>query len=334
MKESLNAKCALFIKNRDAFKAAFPFENAYFHSVCASFFLGRDRVVNAEHLKDTRNLIKSRVNVFSNFRSNCELPLIAMLAVCDEPERRLEEAIELYNCLKKHFFTSEFLPITAMILSEHVSREKYGEISERTRRIYNLMKKEHPFLTSGEDCIFAAMLALSERGDEELIRDVEACYTILKEKFYDRNALQSLSHVIALTGNESMPVKDRCRDTAMLFDLLKEKKQKYGTGYELATLGVLGSLQCGVDETARDIIEASEFLKTQKGYGFWGSFGKPQRLLHAGMIVTAEHIGGSEAMSGAAVGGTLSMIAAQQAATCAAISASVAAATAANSASH
>ena len=332
MRESLYSKCELFIKNRDAFKAAFSFENAYFHPVCASVFLDRDRVADVEHLKDTRKLLKSRVNVFSNFRSNCELPLIAMLAVCDEPERRLDEAIELYNCLKKHFFTSEFLPITAMILSEHVSREKYGEISESTRRIYNLMKKEHPFLTSSEDCIFAAMLALSERGEEELIRDVETCYSILKEKFHDRNALQSLSHVVALTGNETMSVKDRCRDTARLFDLLKEKKHKYGTGYELATLASLAALPCGVDETARDIIEASEFLKTQKGYGFWG-FAKTQRLLHAGMIVTAEHIGGSEMMSGAAVGGTLSMIAAQQAATCAAISASVAA-NAASSASH
>ena len=221
-----------------------------------------------------------------------------------------------------------------MILSEHVSPQKYGEVSERTRRIYDLMKKEHPFLTSSEDCVFAAMLALSERSDEELIRDVETGYDILKEKFYHKNALQSLSHVVALMGSEMMTVKDRCRDTVRLFDLLKEKKHKYGTGYELATLAYLAALPCGVDETARELIEVSEYLKTQKMYGFWGNFGKPQRLLHAGMIVTSEHIGGSETLLGAAIGGTLSMIAAQQAATCAAVSASIAAANAANSAAH
>jgi hypothetical protein len=57
---------------------------------------------------------------------------------------------------------------------------------------------------------------------------------------------------------------------------------------------------------------------------------KKQRLMHAGMLVVSEHMGGSDAMHGAAVGSTLSLIAAQQAATCAAIAASVAAANAAS----
>ena len=334
MRESLNNKCKLFIENRDVFKAAFPLENAAFYPVCASVFTDRDKLADVDVLKNTRNLLKSRVNGFSNFRGACELPLVAMLAACNEPERRLEEAIEVYGCLKKHFSPSEFLPITAMILSEHVATEKYGEVSERTHLIYNLMKKEHPFLTSSEDCVFAAMLALSERDDEELVRDVETGYGILKERFHDRNALQSLSHVVALTCGEFMTVKDRCRDTERLFDILKEKKHKYGTGYELASLASLAALPCGVDETSRDIIEVSEYLKTQKMYGFWGSFGNAQRLLHAGMIVTSEHIGGSEALAGAVIGGTLSMVAAQQAATCAAISASIMAANSARSAAH
>ena len=105
---------------------------------------------------------------------------------------------------------------------------------------------------------------------------------------------------------------------------MKEKKHKYGTGYELATLGVLATLPCGIEETVQDMIEVSDFLKTQKGYGFFG-FDRVPRLMHAGMIVTSAHLGETRTMQGAAIGSTLSIIAAQQAATCAALAASMAA---------
>ncbi len=331
MRESLNNTCARFIANRDLFKSAFPYENSILFPVCASAFMNCSRQLDAEGLKEIRKLLKKRVGVFSGFRSTSELPLVAMLAADESPEERLEKAITVYDLLKKQFFSSEFLPVAAMVISGAVDAERYGEVCERTKRIYVLMKKEHPFLTSSEDCVFAAMLALSDKSDEALIREVETCYDTLKEKFYDRNALQSLSHVLALAGDEFSTANGKCRDTARLFDVLKEKKYRYGTGYALSTLGVLATLPCGVEETARDLIDAAEFLKTQKGYGFFG-FDKQQRLLHASMIVTAEHIGGSDAMSGATVGSALSMIAAQQAATCAAIAVSISAANASNAA--
>ena len=321
MRESLNQKCRLFIDNRDAVKSAFPMESSYLHTVCASIIANENRVADVEALKETRKMLKSRVNAFSSFRGTCELPIVAMLDVDSDPEWRFDKAVELYKGLKDHFFSSEYLPMVAIILS---GMTEQASAAERTRRIYDLMKKEHPFLTSSEDCVFAAMLAMSPRSDEELVREVEVCYNILKERFADRNAVQSLSHVLVLADSDRGSVSDKCRDTIRLFDLLKEKKHKYGTGYELSTLGVLATLPCGIEETVRDLISVSDFLKTQKGYGFFG-FDRAQRMMHAGMIVTSDHLGSSEAMENAAVNSTVSVIAAQHAATCAAISVSIAA---------
>lgn len=331
MRESLHNKCILFIENRDTFKAAFPFESSNLFPICASVLTDCDRVADAKTLKETRNMLKSRVSVFSNLRGTCELPLLAMLDVDSDPDWRLDKTIEVYNCLKKRFFSSEYLSLAAMVISGGVQSERYEEVCERARRIYDLMKKEHPFLTSSEDCVFAALLALSDKSDGVLIRDIETCYETLKEKFHDRNALQSLSHVLALVGDEFMTPSDKCRNTVRLFDLIKEKKYKYDTSYYLPTLGTLANLPCGVEEVAQDLIDVAEFLKAQKGYGFFG-FDKNQRLLHAAMIVTADRIGGSRVMSGAAIGSTVSMIAAQQAATCAAIAVSISAANAARAA--
>ena len=324
MKDILKAKSELFIANRDAFKVAFPSENSYFYPIGASFFLDLGRVADVQQLKSCRTLLKSKVSVFSNFRSSAELSIVAMLAADSDPELRLDKAIEIYKSLKEHFFGSEYLPVAAMILSQEVSHEKYAEVCDKTRRIYDLMKKNHPFLTSSEDCVFSAMLALSDKPEEEIVRDTEACYEKLRERFSDRNAVQSLSHALALSDDGNMAIGDKCRDTIRLFDALKEKKHKYGTGYELATLGVLATLPCGIEETVQDIIEVSDFLKTQKGYGFFG-FDRVPRLMHAGMIVTSAHLGETRTMQGAAIGSTLSIIAAQQAATCAALAASMAA---------
>jgi hypothetical protein len=330
MNEDLKCRCEQFIRNRDIVKLAIPWENAYFYPICASIFVDKNMDAGVEKLRECRKLLKSRLSVFSNFRGISELVIVSKLAADEDPEKRLGEAIRVYEKLKSHFFSSEYLPIGAMIISETVESYKYEEVCARTRRIYDLMKHEHPFLTSSEDSIFATMLALTPRSDEEIVREVEDCYGMLKESFLDKNAVQSLSHVLALSNDGMRTSQERCRDTVRLFEALKEKKYKYGTGYELATLGVLAALPCGIDEAVREIIEASDYLKEQKGYGFFG-MGRSLRMLHAGMVVSSLHMGSSQAFGGVAFNSAVSLVAAQQAAVCAAIAASVAAANAARS---
>ncbi len=93
----------------------------------------------------------------------------------------------------------------------------------------------------------------------------------------------------------------------------KAKGYKYGTEYELATLGVLALLSENQNEIIEDIIETDDFLSEQKGYGFFG-VGKKQRIIYAGMLVTIDYTGQSDAMHSAAIGGTISVIAASSAA--------------------
>lgn len=324
MRESLCEKCDLFIKNRDTVKAALPLESDYLAAVCASLFMNKDILVTGERLKECYKLLKTRVNSFSSFRGMAQLTTVAMLSLVESCEQRLENALEVYSKLKEYFFSSEYLAVSAMLISDSVEPDRWGAVCQKADEIYRLMKKDHPFLTSSEDSVFAVMMALSSRTGEETLSEAEYCYNILIEKFRDRNAVQSLSHMLALVDSDRGSAADKCRDTVYLFDALKESKHKYGTGYELATLGVLASLPCSAEETVRDLIEVSDFLKKQKGYGFFG-FSREQRLMHAGMIVTCERLGELDNMVTSAIGGTLSLMAAQQAAVCAAIAVSVAA---------
>lgn len=321
MRASLVELSESFIKNRDIIKQGFAWENSYLYPICAAIFTDKRKTADVERMKECRDILKSKNGIFSDFRGISMLPMMAMMASSDDPEKKLDRAMKVSQALKEHFWSSQFLPVASMIIADTVDEESYVKIAERTRRIYDLMKSEHPFLTSSEDSVFAAMLALSELSDQQIVGETEKCYNILKNEFYSANAVQSLSHVLALSQGSA---EGKCRATLALFNDLKEKKHKYGTDYTLATLGVAAMLPTDIKYVMNDIIDVDDFLSGQKGYGFFGLDSK-QRIMHAAMIVVSDYIGQSELMSGAVIGSTLSLVAAQQAAMCAAIAASSAA---------
>lgn len=320
MRESLSALCSSFIENRDIIKASFGWESAYLYPVCAAVFTDKGQLADEASLKRCQAVLKDNTGFFSSFRSTVKLVMISMMAVDREPEERLQKTLQVYDGLREHFFISDYLPVASMMIADLAEPARYGEIAARTRHIYELMKKEHPFLTSGEDSVFAALLALSNLSDEQIAAETEECYELLKAEFFSGNAVQSLSHVLALGDG---PAADKCHKAMELYHSLKNQGYKYGTSYELATLGVLAMLPADTVSIVTDVMEADDFLAGQKGYGLFG-IGSRQRLMHAGMLVSSDYMGQTNhmAMHSAAIGSTVSLIAAQQAAMCAAIAAS------------
>lgn len=326
MRTTLTGLCSRFIENRDIVKSVFPWDSAYMHPVCAAIITDKGMRADKTRLENCRDLLKEQTGIFSNFRSTARIAMIALLSVTPTPSALLSRALQIHEQLKEHFWDSAYLPVAAMILADTVHPAVYPDIAARTRRIYDLMKQEHPFLTSGEDSIFAAMLALSGRTDEEIVTETEACYQLLKPEFFSGNSVQSLSHVLALCDGSA---QQKCQAVMNLFHTLKDNGHKYGTGYELPTLGVLAMLPAASAAIVADLADVDEFLSSQKGYGILG-LDRKQRLMHAGMIVTSDYLKGDQTMSTAAIHGTISLIAAQQAAMCAAIAASSAAAASAS----
>lgn len=326
MRSSLSNLCNSFIENRDALKETFFWGSSYIYPVAAAVFVDKRKTAEVEHLEMCHEILKDKTGFFSNFRNYIKLPMVSMMAVSSDPEDKLKKALTVYELLKQHFFSSNYLPLASMTISDFVEPVHYEAVARRTRRIYDLMKQEHPFLTSGEDSVFAALLALSNASDEVIVQNTEECYDILKPQFFSSNAVQSLSHVLALCEGDA---EMKCSRAMDLFYKLKDQGYKYGTGYELATLGVLAMLPADLDTIADDTVQVAEYLAGQRGYGILGMT-KRQRLMHAGLIVTSDYLDQNTSMQAAAVSSTISLIIAQQTAVCAAI----AAANAANNANN
>ena len=321
MNERTLARCKNLIKNKETMKSAFAWEDGLTHLACAGIFINKEQTANEEMLLQCKDILKRNTGIFSNFKSTAKPMIVAMLAANENPQLLMERGLKVYDLLKEEFMSSVYLPIAAMIIAQYADEARYAELAQRTRRIYKQMRADHPFLTSGEDSTFCALMALLDKPDEVLLGDAEECYKILKNNFFSSNAVQSLSHVLAMCDGEP---KNKCQKTMELFQKLKEAGHKYGTSYELPTLGVLAMADGNQDEIAAEMAEIDQWLSEQKGFGFFSSISAKQRLMYAGMIAQQDYIN-DKMMQSAAVNGVISLIVAQQAAMCAAITASAAA---------
>lgn len=329
MKASLEAKCRLFIENRNLIRSGFGWESTYMYPLCAEIVTSKNQTADMDKMERCKRLLKQETGAFSNFRGMTRLVTITRLSMEEFPEDSLRRTLLIYDKLKGVFFTSTYLPMVAQVIAELAKEEEYDSIVERTRRIYDLMKKKHPFLTSGEDSTFAALLALAGLEEEAAVEETERCYEILKREFYSGNSVQSLSHVLTLgEGN----AEDKCTRTVELYQELKSRGHRYGRNQELPTLGVLSMMDQDLGELAGTICEVDGYLKHQKGFGLFG-VGEKQRLMYAGMLTMSDCVDELSGMSlsMAAVNGAISLIVAQQTAICAATAASAAAASSSGS---
>ena len=324
MRPEIQSLCDHFIANRDVIKKNFFWENANLYPVCANLFTARGKTTDANALMRCKEIVKRETSVFSSFRGNIKLPVICTLALSDDPQDKMNRALQSYDLLRQHFWPSEYLALGALLLADAVEAPT-AENAARARALYNRMKKEHPFLTSSEDSVFAVLLALSGRDDDTLIEDMEACYQALKTRFHASNDVQAMTHVLALAEGESQEKTSRTID---LYDAIVMGGDKYSRSYALSTLAALAAQKGDVNQMAADISDAGDFLSHQKGYGFFG-FGKRTRMMHAAMIVSNAYAPAGNAGT-AALTGALALIAAEHAAMCAAMASSAAA----SSASH
>lgn len=318
MKATLKARCDRFIENRDVVKSCFGMESTYLYPICAGVITDRDMRADSERLKRCKELLKEQTGVFSQFRGNPRLAMIALMSVDSNPALRLKNAQQVYQCLKDYFSGSAYLCVAAMVIADLVDPGYYKPMAEHTRHIYGLMKSKHPFLTGAEDSVFSALLAVSKKTDERIVEETEQCYQLLKKHLGSGNALQSLSHVLTLCEGNT---EEKCAATVSLYEELKGRGRVYGKGFELPTLGVLAMVPADRQELIQDLLDVDACLSKKKGYGIFG-IGKRQRLMHAAMLVTSEYMRNSTVIGHR----MLALVAAQQAALCAAIAAATAAA--------
>ncbi|MBQ8011097.1 MAG: DUF4003 family protein, partial [Oscillospiraceae bacterium] len=286
MNEQLMNEYRKYLAYKEELSKVFKFETDAMLAVCAADACSKEMAVDAEKIKACEKILKKNTGIFSGFRANVEIPVIMLLAGADDPEEKMKQANDFYKMLKKYHGDSEYLAYSAAVLTDMTTPERIDEIAERGKRIYQLMKKEHRFLTGSEDVLFEILLAFSEKTDEAMIEEMEECYRILKQRRFYEDAIQSISHIFTLAQGTA---EEKCSRLTALFDALTAAGKKYSKNHELAVLATLSLSDTPVEELAAEIIAVNDELAQQKGYK--GVFGtdKQTTLMHAVMIVSNYH---------------------------------------------
>lgn len=325
MKDELRIQCMNYIENRNVIKETYKLENQYMISVAASIAASKKIILTKEKLKEASELVDSKTGILSSFRGNVKLALIAILATHENPTEYMTRIAQIYNMAKKEWLGSEYLVVASAVLAEIIKNdEEVEKVIARGKALYKKMRKEHPILTSDEDAIYACLMAISEKDDETLIEEMEACFRYIKAEMRpDENALQTLTHVLTIApGNYA----DKCDKVLNLYKAIKDKGRRYSKHHELSVLGSLAvTMTDSLDSVVNDIMDIDNFLSSQKGYGIL-SIDKKTRLMHSCMLLVNQY-NGSQSGNVSAVSAVISQIAAQNAAICACICAACISAT-------
>lgn len=287
MNNALEQKCRLLLWNHDAMSKAFRWDNGSMMLAGSSFFVGMNLEADTEKLKECAEVLKQKTGPFSAFRGNIRMPLICKMAVSENPEQYFENVNAIVQQMKPlKWISADYKILTALTLRDYLEMEEILPAINKMTNLYRGMKNNHPWITSDEDIPFAAILVVSGLDTDVLLAEMETCYELLAEKFRDKNAVQSLSHIMAVNPADAAA---KCQKVENIFDTLKTNRHKYGSGYELAVLGTLSMLDLPEAQIAQEIIEADDYLKKAKGFGKF-SMGDNMRRMYAALMVMDAHM--------------------------------------------
>lgn len=325
----MNDRLLLFASNTQAIKKDFTWHDTLTKRLSALFYAQENKPVDGEAIRQCHALIKENTGIFSTFRGNMALCVATLLSLSPNPQTLLSETLKVYDLLKNaKLWASDYLVVAAYQIAAQTEPGNYQNVVNRTRAFYDGMKARHYFHTGQDDYIFSAMLGLSDLDITAGTERMEQIYHRLKDEFWDKNSVQALSQVLVLGDSDDSTVNR----VLSLRDLLKSQKIKMDKTYTLPTLGILTLLPVALEVVVRDIGEAQQLLRAQKGFGSL-SITTQELLIFVAAVVAGEY---AENVKTGVLTATIStsitnIIIAQQVAAIAAVSASSAAAAAASS---
>ena len=320
MDERLRQKCELLSENRNAIRKQFGWENNLMCIVAALVFTNVGQKADVPKMEECKKILKKNAGVFSDLRGYMYLIMLSKMTLAGDPEGFLKHVQEIHRKLhEKRVFGSEYMALAAVSICENCDQDQVDSVVEKTRTLMKRMRAEHPLLTGDSDMTFAALLAMTDKSIDKIIEDTEEGYEFFKKKFaFHKNAVQALSHIIAL--NEGS-IKAGCEKVAELFDEMRSRKVKYGKETELAALGMFVNTEVPKDELVTQIDEAEKYLKNCKGFGSF-SIERRVRLMFSALLAAQVYGEVSEgtndaqvrtaALKANAIGGSVSIAIAEE----------------------
>jgi len=265
MEELVKGKLDRLIELFQQVSTQYKWEESLTNHFTALTYTINNRNFDKEKIEDVRMHIKKTTSVFSNYRGTSKIILSALLACqYDNPKQEFDKMLNYDKRMKEVGFKNNmYLPIANYALLATCNEEWVDTRINKAIEIYSEMKKNHPWLTGGDDYPLSILLANSDGSVNSIIENMEERYQLLNENgFGKNNGLQFLSHILGFDQETNKVKVLRCKE---IFDKLKENNMKvYSSGY--AVIGFLAILGEKGYEAVDQVIEIVKVLKSTKKY--------------------------------------------------------------------
>ena len=266
MYQELQDNISLFIKNYEIMKNFFKSKYLPLQISNAVQYTSINKEVDLESLFEAKNFLKNKANVFANFHGNLEISLINIISLKENYEEFYSHVVSVYNLMKTYKLgKTEYSAIAAIIIADN-DYEHAEEHVKSLKDLYMLLKSNFKSSITTLHLPIAAILVLSGLEKEQLIQEIVMLYKDLKTKFKESEARCTMACVLSLA--KKCP-KEKINIINTIFDMLKQKKHKYSSSYELAVFAVLALLEDKEEDIVNDIIETDDQLIKIKGFGNW-----------------------------------------------------------------
>lgn len=284
MDQKLQDRCNLQIKNEQIVRKAGILQFEELAKLGALFYTAEGRTADREKIKQSRDILKQKTGIFSNFRGNLEFAIRVRMSLEANPEAYIDRIISIYNKLKEgRILPGEILTMTAMTIYEQSKDQNVDQIITETREAYARIKQAHKFLTDESDMSFVALMVMSGRDVDKTIDEVEKIYLTLKEKYrLHPGAVQAAALVLAMSNK---PTEQKVTDFVELYENLRADKHGTSKGKAMSIYAAFADLEIPRDIIIQEIGEVENWLKQQKGYGVLSTSSDVRRVMAATLVL-------------------------------------------------
>ena len=265
MNQAVMSKLELFVSNTQSTRSDFAWQDGMVRRMMALVFTLEGREIDANVIKDARDMIRAETRMFSRFRGMSQLPVAAKLALTDDPKRLFKDVQDANQALRDAGFPNSDLVVIASYLlasgAEHFNYKKYadlafrywGETTSRAQRALGF-----------DDSVYMVMMALADIDSHDGIKRINELTERLRPEFRwaSASAVHDLASVLAIGGKS-----DEALDCLLgLNEALRAQKIRLDKEHTLPALGMLSLLNLDRLQLVDDLIAGRDFLREQKGF--------------------------------------------------------------------
>ena len=278
----MNVSIDLLVNNYNEFSEVGGFFSSMEIKRGSAFSLALKGVkANSKLINEAIEVIKKNTSGFSNFRGNIMYVVATTISLEENMESAFLEIKAIYKNLKEKFSSSEYLVLTAIAIFNAKDRVNSTEVIKKSSDIYDLMKKDHWFLTGEEDTVAAAMVAINSNDIEKKMKDTQVYYNRLKEKgYWSGNSLQSLSHILVLFDGD---IDENIEKVVTMDKILRENNIKIKST-TLPLLAVSAFLTSHPKDFAQEVRRVDDELKVIKGFKNISMGSEIRNMMSVGLV--------------------------------------------------